>query len=176
MAHPIERKIAEREAQIADVAQQITALEMRKATLCAEVAAYKDTLQYLPPSPGRGRSRQAANGREPGSGRGISEQWANLLATASMYGTEEFGIDEIVRAGELDGHEMKRASVRTQAANMVTRGVLERVSPGTFRITESGMKEIGSSNPKENGEASASPDTERDANPVQTPNPATPGA
>lgn len=175
MAHPIERKISEREAQIADVARQISELEMRKATLCAEVAAYKDTLQYLAPASGRGRVRQAATAREPGTGRGISEQWANLLATASGNGAHEFSIDDIVDAGERIGHEMKRPSVRTQAANMVTRGVLERVTPGTFRVSEIGMKDIGAIAPKENGEAKASPDAEQDANPVQTPNPASAG-
>ncbi|MER8418765.1 hypothetical protein [Mesorhizobium sp. M1329] len=169
MAHPIERRIAERQAQLEDIDAQIKGLEMSRHALKAEIAAYRDALQYLNPQSSGARTRRASASRE----RGISVQWAQLLSLASDEGTSEFGIDDIVMAGDIIGHpDMKRPSVRTQAANMVTRGVLERVTPGTFRVTESGKKEIAESlPPNENGEASAPPDVEQDSRPVQTPNP-----
>lgn len=156
MAHPIEKKIAERTAQIAEIDQHLRALEIQRATLSAEMNAYKDTLQYLQPG-GSARARRSAV-REPAL-RGISDAWAKYLATASMNGQQEFGIDDIVSAGEMHGAALKRPSVRTQAANMVTRGVLVRVSPGTFRVTEQGVSEIdGFDQSNESGEPSDPPE------------------
>jgi len=174
MAHPIEKRIAERQAQLDGIDAEIKRLEMSRVSLRAELSAYRDALQYLTPQTSGRSARRSATSRD----RGISEQWATLLATASSNGTADFGIDDIVMAGELTGHpDMKRPSVRTQAANMVTRGVLMRVTPGTFRVTESGMKEISGVTPqKENGEASASPDAEQDWRPAQNSQPSLPGA
>lgn len=174
MAHPIEKRISERQAQLDDIDAQIKGLEMSRHALKAEIAAYRDALQYLSPQTSGPRSRRASAPRE----RSISEQWAKLLALASDDGVSEFGIDAIVMAGEIMGHpDMKRPSVRTQAANMVTRGVLERVTPGTFRVTEGGMKEIVGALPQnENGPPLGGPDVEQDSRPVQNSNPSPTGA
>ncbi len=134
MTHPIQKRIADREALIAKIEEQMADLATQRARHEAEIAAYRDALQFVLPKAERPRRDATSSGRRGG----VGEVWKGMIAAVSGNGVSEFTTDDVLACAELKGFDVQRATVRTQCANFVNAGYLSRIANGRFVVTDKG--------------------------------------
>lgn len=139
MAHPLEKRISDRMAELRQLEAEAEAIRLRKTHLEAEIAAYKDALQFFLPKPERQRRATIPSDRRSG----VSDTWKKTIAQISGSGSRGFSTDDVMAHSDLMGLDMKRATVRAQCANFVKAGYLERVSEGHFAVTAFGRNAFG---------------------------------
>lgn len=117
---------AEREAQDARI--EIAALEKAKAVI------------GQPATAGRHRNDQPRTTRR--RNRALSEGWRDVLVA---IGRDEAGatLDQIHNYCRDVGLNIERQTLRSQMANYVRRGYLERPQEGVFSLTEAGNEAAG---------------------------------
>lgn len=123
------RKIqkAERDIELAQV--KIQALEEAKALIKGQDDAPATTVL------------QTNAGRR---GRPMSTAWRDGLKFMARRPDRTASIDQLSHYMEQAGHEMRRNSLRAQLSIYTnSRGWLERAGDGLYRITNSGLAEIG---------------------------------
>ena len=63
---------------------------------------------------------------------------------ARQYPEGTFTLGDVAAAGELRGHNLKPETVRSQMANYVKAGFLDRVTQGKFSFTDKGRETFAS--------------------------------
>jgi hypothetical protein len=139
MAHPLEKRITERLETIRQLEAEAEQIRARKAHLEAEVAAYKDALQFVLPKPERQRRTTTISERRIG----VNDGWKAMIDALSGKGKRGFSTDDIMAYSDLMDMDMKRATVRAQCANYVKAGYLVRVIDGHFTVTDAGRPAFG---------------------------------
>lgn len=76
--------------------------------------------------------------------RGPRGTWRIVMPIAAKELGGEFGYSAVERVGTAAGTPINRHTLRSQMANYVNAGLLERVKEGTFRFTEKGKDEFKS--------------------------------
>lgn len=135
----IEQQIAEREEQLEQVEAQIAEAERRALVLRAEIRAYEDALNHQPIR----RAASSGSRRKPARKRGLSQTWRELIAFIAIHAPAPVGLDDLYRASQAMGHDLRDDSVRSQMASCVKRGYVTRVAPGQFTATAVQIDESG---------------------------------
>lgn len=76
-------------------------------------------------------------------GRAISETWLHVFDYMSSQPGRSATTDELMQFIEREGLPIKRNTLRSQLSIYSSRGVLERIGPGRYRTTESGLSQLG---------------------------------
>ena len=98
--------------------------------------------------------------------RGINTNWRTILTVVVRHHQDIFDLDDIEAASEKAGHPTNRNTIRSQMANYVNAGLVERVDQGRFRLTPSGAVAVGIV-PTETGSSPAtSPDMDATIEPL----------
>lgn len=74
--------------------------------------------------------------------RGRKGIWRDVLAATGARFSNQFSFDDIQNVAREMGVELPRSTVRSQSANYVDYGFMERVTQGNFRLTDLGRKEF----------------------------------
>jgi hypothetical protein len=121
-------------------------LEREILVVNARVQTYEDVLSMLP-ADALERPVPPSTGAADSDGRGrraLSTQWKSALLFLKKSSYSIFTIDNLLEAvSSTSGTEIPRGNVRSQMAAYVTRGVIERVGQGHFRLTPAGEAQLG---------------------------------
>jgi len=61
-----------------------------------------------------------------------------MPAMLEMFSDQIFTLPDVEQTSQIVGHTVRSDSIRSQMANYVNSGLLERVAQGKFRFTEKG--------------------------------------
>ncbi len=75
--------------------------------------------------------------------RGMNAMWKEIAFNVSELYPNAFNLDQLSEAAELSGHKIPRATLRSQMANYAKVGLIERISVGVFRLTDTGRAAAG---------------------------------
>lgn len=79
--------------------------------------------------------------------RALSRVWRDALCFIASEG--EAGLDDLAAWAELNQHGIRRTTLRSQMAIYTSRGWVERVASGRFRLTKDGAQKCGIAGAKE---------------------------
>ncbi len=129
--------------------------EARLAFLAAEaemraydrIAALYDKARVAPepadaPNPRRPHRRRQDRRRKPQHPGLRDKARAIFLALAAIH-PRTYDTASLVEAVSRAGHQTSPDALRSSLATYVTRGLVERVSPGVFKITSAGAAAVG---------------------------------
>ncbi len=126
----LEKLISDKRAAVQALRQQLAMAEVELRAY--EHAASLVVIAPTPPAPSvqppRLESPRASTPRQTG-------HWAALLQEIGQMFPDSFTIDDAVRIAEAGGYPVNRNALRSNLANYVNRGEVERVSQGVFRLT-----------------------------------------
>lgn len=111
----------------------------------ARIQAYEDVLNMLQPVAHERPVTQSVSLHDstPRGRRALSGQWKAALSALKTSGFSVFSIDNLLESvAATSGVQLPRGNVRSQMAAYVTRGVIERVGQGHFRLTPSGEAQL----------------------------------
>jgi hypothetical protein len=134
MPHPLEKRIADREEAIRQLDAEAAQIAAKRARIEAEVAAYRDALQFVLPKPERAPRATSSSGRRGG----VGDNWKQIISNVSGEGTREFTTDDVMAYSDIMDLGLQRATARAQCANFVKAGYLSRVKDGHFTVTFDG--------------------------------------
>jgi hypothetical protein len=128
MTEALSQKLARKRMELSKAENQVELLK-------AEIRAYEDALQLVgglhpPKLPGVRKPRERRK-------RTISPGWAKILKD---LGSQEYGYDEILKAGAKVGHPIARNVARSQMKLYADAGYVDRISEGLFKTTDDGIK------------------------------------
>ena len=132
-------------AKVEDRRRRLAELERERSVVEIELRTYEDALaivQAAVPAPVRAFTIHNPNPTEPRR-RKVAANWTATLRSFATPPFPLFDIDEVLRAAADVGFETTRSNVRSQMHALVSRGRVERVSDGVFRLTSEGAREIG---------------------------------
>ena len=154
----LQQRIAERRRRRDDNDTRVTLINRENEILDAEIRAWEEALTLFtegvdkinPTHPsvalGKSDARYAAT-RHPGTPdgrRGPKGVWGDIMPEmVRQYPVGVFKLDDVEAAGDMVGHRVARATARSQMANYVNHGWLERVDLGEFKFTASGLSVLG---------------------------------
>lgn len=124
--------------------QHVAAIEAKAAELARELemarvklAAYEEARAAMTGSPVTPMQALMEHRRQRSLGeRRISSNWERIFGSLRDLGQAQFTTDEALAAAALAGVETNRNAVRSNLANYVNAGLVERVSEGVFRLTD----------------------------------------
>lgn len=157
MNDALSERIVERRRRRVAIEGEIASLRAKLTILDAEIAAYEDAYRLVASAcdgvpdvrdeETRTTVGQAPTGDARGASVGVrmSEAWKRLYEHLVAVHPREVTSEEI-RAKALEfGTPLTSKQVRSVAWNHTERGMLVRVRPGAFRVTETGAAAIGRS-------------------------------
>lgn len=145
-------KLAELDRREAKADTAIVRAQHEKELIAAQRVAYEEMLTALGPAPAPDASKlvHVHIGSPPAGNKqgreAIQEPWGEILRRAHAHAPRgEFNYDLVIQVGlSLDPPKpIKKPSCRTQILGYKTRGFVEPVREGVFRLTPKGLKAIG---------------------------------
>jgi hypothetical protein len=127
-------KIEERRRRLGAMAQERMILE-------AELRAYEDAMAIVSTASPSAPLPPALPHVSPARRRMAANWTAALVPFAEP--PRDFSIDDVLQSAAAAGFNPTRGNVRSQMAAFIQRGKAERVSDGVFKLTQSGLVEIG---------------------------------
>ncbi len=152
MRHHIEAKISEGRQKCRALKDQIDRLHRDHEIASAELRAYEDVLAHMPAE--AASSRRAPSGKRGGRSRSLSETWRKIIGAVGSRYPETVNSAGLYKMVAAIAPDMKEDSIRSQVAALVKKGVIERVSPGVFRVSPDQEREAGAVRPNEEDMAS----------------------
>jgi len=114
--------------------QFVADLERQLETARVKLSAFQEALAAVEGgAPEPGDIRQPRQPREAGERR-MSMAWERIFSALRDLGQTEFTTDDALQAASIAGIETNRNAVRSNLANYVKAGVIERVTNGNFRF------------------------------------------
>ena len=132
-ANPVDGLVDAKRQAIAEAERALDRLHIELATL-------EQARNAVAPLTKRRGVRQKGNGRR---GRSLSEVWKKVLQAIGARGDAGATNDEVVAFCTASGITVQRHTLRSQLANYVRRGWLDRPNEGKVRLTPAGAKIAG---------------------------------
>jgi hypothetical protein len=149
--HPLDKLISDAREKIARVEREFFRVERELERARDQLATLEMARKAVGDLAAPSRSPRR-NGRQQRAGRrtrALSEGWQKVLRAIGREG--ESDLDRIVGYCTEAGLEIERQTLRSQMANYVKRGYLDRPREGVFRLTTEGGKAAGLLMPVEAG-------------------------
>jgi hypothetical protein len=145
----LRQRISERQARRAQNDTIIAARQRDNEIIDAELIAYRDALSVISGDvPGLAIEHLASHAKTEASTprRGPRGPWKSVMQElARSRSSAEFDISSVEGASQAVGGAMNPNTIRSQMANYAHAGFLERVRPGWFRFTATGLNEFRNS-------------------------------
>ena len=114
---------------------RLVELDRERLILTTQIAAYEDALNLI-------SDADIAEDSAPRSSRRTSANWVAALYPLIKGRGRVFSTDEILREAALHNFHPSRGNVRSQMGAYKTKGWMEGIGEGKFKVTDEGRKQL----------------------------------